>query len=73
MGSMPALSLAEELDSILEKYTSVVPNHLRGAAFSAVNSHGRFANSTTRRELNGSILTSTQARYSILMQRVAAQ
>ncbi|PSN72908.1 beta-lactamase/transpeptidase-like protein [Corynespora cassiicola Philippines] len=40
MGSMPELTMTEELDSILEKYTSKIPNHLRGAAFSAVNAKG---------------------------------
>ncbi|ORY07768.1 beta-lactamase/transpeptidase-like protein [Clohesyomyces aquaticus] len=40
MGSMPIPTLSEELDSILDKYTSVVPNHLRGAAFSAVDRNG---------------------------------
>ena len=37
---MPTMTLAEELDSILEKFTAITPNHLRGAAFSAVNKNG---------------------------------
>ncbi|KAF2686474.1 beta-lactamase/transpeptidase-like protein [Lentithecium fluviatile CBS 122367] len=37
---MPELTLTEELDSILEKYTSNIPNRLHGAAFSAVNTKG---------------------------------
>lgn len=37
---MPTTTLAEELDSILEKFTAIIPNHLRGAAFSAIDKNG---------------------------------
>lgn len=37
---MPTFTLTEELDIILNKFTSIVPNHLRGAAFSAVDRNG---------------------------------